>query len=61
MTEEKKKKEREKLDRERGRRELKELGKTDKGQSLGGEYLRMAREQEKERKKREREKGDLGR
>ena len=56
MTEEKKKKEREKLDRERGRRELKELGKTDKGQSLGGEYLRMAREQEKERKKREREK-----
>lgn len=56
VSEEKKKKEREKLDRERGRRELKELGRTDKGQSLGGEYLRLAREQEKERKKREREK-----
>ncbi|GAA5911318.1 uncharacterized protein JCM6883_000053 [Sporobolomyces salmoneus] len=55
VSEEKKKKEREKMDRERGRKELKELGKRDKGESVGGEYLRVARERERERKKKERE------
>ncbi|GAA6060804.1 hypothetical protein JCM10212_000577 [Sporobolomyces blumeae] len=55
VSEEKKKRERERLDRERGRRELRELGKSDGGKSLGGEYLRLARELDKEKKKRERE------
>ncbi|GAA5982537.1 hypothetical protein JCM5350_006106 [Sporobolomyces pararoseus] len=56
VSEEKKKKEREKLDRERARKELKELGKRDRGVSVGGEYLRAAKAlNEAERKKRKRE------
>jgi hypothetical protein len=55
VSEEKRKKEREKLDRERGRRELKELGKRDMGNSIGGEYLRLARLKDKEKRKRQRE------
>ncbi|GAA5960945.1 hypothetical protein JCM3765_007550 [Sporobolomyces pararoseus] len=56
VSEEKKKKQREKLDRERARKELKELGKRDKGVSVGGEYLRAAKAlNEAERKKRKRE------
>ncbi|GAA5930678.1 Mcm10/DnaG-type zinc finger protein [Sporobolomyces koalae] len=55
VTEERKKKERERLEREKGRKELKELGQSDRGQSLGGEYLILAREQEKAKRKKMKE------
>lgn len=55
VTDEVRKKEREKADRVRARHELKALGKLDGGASVGGEYLRLARARDKERKKRERE------
>jgi hypothetical protein len=55
VSEEVKKKEREKLDRQRGRRELRELGKMDRGASVGGEYLRLARMHDKAKKAKERE------
>jgi hypothetical protein len=54
VSEEIKKKEREKLDRQRARKELRELGKVDRGVSVGGEYLRLARLKDKEKKKRDR-------